>query len=90
MRNVSQLSDKTGNERDREIDVEGDTGPPTDNHCDEWALPSHWVARLVNVCSDQKANTTEVPVTCLARPSESRGVSQKKAFPTSTKAKHSS
>lgn len=65
-------SDKTSTERDRE----GDTGPPSDNHCDEWALPSHWVARLVNVCPNQKANTTEVPATCLARPSEGRGISQ--------------
>lgn len=66
------LLDKICSERDRE----GDTGPPTDNHCDEWALPSHWVAHLVNVCFDQKANTTEVPATCFARPSEGHGISQ--------------
>lgn len=28
-----------------------------------------------NVCSDQRANTTEDPATCLARPSEGRGIS---------------
>lgn len=71
---LQTLSDKKCDERDREIDREGDTGPPTDNHCDEWALPSHWVARLVNVCSDQTANTTDVPATCLAGPSEGRGI----------------
>lgn len=55
---------------------ETDTGPPSDNHCDEWALPSYWVARLVNVCSDQKANTTGVPAVCFARLSEGHGISQ--------------
>lgn len=94
---LQTLSDKTSNKRDRETDREGDTGPPTDNHCEEWAPPSHWVARLVNVCSDQKANTAEAPATCLARPFEGRGISLTeeqarqgfKGFTTSVKAEHS-
>lgn len=45
---------------DRNIQIETGTGPPTDNHCAEWAQPSRWVAHLVNACSDQKANTTGV------------------------------
>lgn len=65
-------SEKACNERDRQ----GETGPPTDNDCAEWAVPSNWVVCLVNVCADQKANTTAVPATCLPNVSEGRGISQ--------------
>lgn len=65
-------SEKACNERDRQ----GETGPPTDNDCAEWAVTSNWVVCLVNVCADQKANNTAVPAKCLPSVSEGRGISQ--------------
>lgn len=62
-----------------------------DNHCNEWALPSLWVVHFVNVCFNQRENTTEVPAMCLTLLSEGRGISQteEKLLP-SSKAQHSS
>lgn len=72
-------------------DREGETRPPTDNDCAEWAMPSNWVACLVNAPTRRQIPQQYQPRVCPASLKAMasvrlKGRPEKKGFTTSPRA----